>query len=155
MSPLREYLEQYSIPEPNSGCWLWTRSINVPGYGQGYWNGKVTGAHRLSWVEANKREIPSGMDICHKCDVKTCVNPAHLFLGTRKENLADMTRKGRRNMKASVWLKGERNGGAKLSAEQVRAIRADVRHRREIAADYGIRIEQVYRILNRTRWTHV
>lgn len=79
----------------SDACWEWTASIGSHGYGQlTYLQQKYT-AHRLSW-ELHRGPIPDGLFVLHKCDNRRCVKPDHLFLGTQRENLEDMTRKGRR-----------------------------------------------------------
>ena len=75
-------------------CWLWVGSINSRGYGQFWENKKSYQAHRYSW-SIYVGEIPNGLYICHKCDVKECVNPAHLFAGTPSQNMQDCIQKKR------------------------------------------------------------
>jgi hypothetical protein len=84
------------LPEPNGGCWLWEGAI-IRGYGRirnpGAWN-TYSFVHRLAWEEANG-PIPDGLHVLHRCDVTSCCNPDHLFLGTQLDNNSDMFAKGR------------------------------------------------------------
>lgn len=82
------------IPEPNSGCWLWTASINEWGYGTFNVAGKNVLAHRQSF-ELHRGPIPAGLQVLHHCDTPCCVNPSHFFLGTNHDNVLDSHRKGR------------------------------------------------------------
>ena len=81
------------MPVPFSGCWLWT-GPSSDGYGDFRIGGKRILAHRLSY-ELHIGPIPDGMFVCHKCDVRCCINPAHLFAGTSGDNALDMYAKGR------------------------------------------------------------
>lgn len=91
---ISERLEYSTIPEPNSGCHLWMGSIAGGGYGRVRIKGHSYGAHRLAWIET-RGAIPEGFDVLHKCDVRSCCNPQHLFLGKDADNIADMVAKGR------------------------------------------------------------
>ena len=107
-------------------------------------------AHRFAYERAHG-SIPNGLDVCHRCDNRLCVNVDHLFVGTRAENMADARAKGRTTV-------GEKHRRAKLTNESVREIRA-MRDRglklREIAGSFAISIAQVHNIVIRKHWGHL
>lgn len=130
------------------GCWEWTGSTGkTSGYGVIQYNGKQTQPHRVAW-ELEYGTIPPGMYICHHCDNRLCVRPDHLFVGTPKENTADMIAKGR-------VARGNRMPQTKLTPDDVRAIRASTESYKIIAARYGIRDMYVYEIRSRRVWKHI
>jgi hypothetical protein len=137
------------IPEPNSGCWLWLGAITNHGYGVLKEAQKQWPAHRYAWT-LTYGPIPEGLQVLHRCDVRCCVNPSHLFLGAHADNMTDMVVKGR-----SRSHPGESQWQSKLTAEEVLAIRADMRPHPTIARDYGVRSTTVWKIKHRTRWRHV
>lgn len=175
---LRERLDEKWIPEPNSGCWLWTGAADRHGYGRmsvkrdGRW--RQLGAHQVSWE--TYRGERGGLCVLHRCDNPACVNPDHLFLGTMSDNSRDMVRKGRNgavtkpgSMKGNRgwpercpdrWLatrpRGERNGHAKLTWDQVCEIRRLHTERRlsqrKMAAMFSVSKGSIQQIVEGRCW---
>lgn len=85
-APIEERLDRHSIPEPMSGCVLWTGAISETGYGKVWFQNRLQRAHRVSWIVANG-PVPEGLVIDHKCRVRSCINPAHLRAITFRENV--------------------------------------------------------------------
>lgn len=93
--PARVRFWQHVQPGSPDECWLWNNGATPNEYGQLYnAKGPKIRSHRLSF-EMHHGPIPKGMHVCHRCDVKACVNPAHLFVGTQQDNMRDMHAKGR------------------------------------------------------------
>lgn len=99
---LRTVLEANSVPEPNSGCWLWDGEAHDNGYGRFHLRGRRYYAHRVA-LSVSGIVLGDGDCALHRCDVPACVNPDHLFVGTRSDNTHDMWRKGR-----AAWKRRER-----------------------------------------------
>jgi len=125
VTPLAERF--WSKVQKCDGCWLWLASCDRKGYGQFMMreNGKprLMRAHRVAW-ELTNGPIPDGMFLCHHCDVRRCVHPGHMFLGTNDDNVADMVAKGRGVTPPRSY--GEEHKNAKLTNGQVVQIRKSV-----------------------------
>lgn len=146
-------IEAGSTPVPESGCWLWMKSEDSGGYGTIAFRGKTMKAHRVSWL-AFRGNIPSRMNILHKCDTPLCVNPDHLFLGTQHDNIRDMVGKGRQRSGGEGRF-GHNHPAHRLSIAQVRQIRSmhsegDSQH--SVAARFGVSVMTVNRIVRGISW---
>ena len=136
------------VAGPND-CWDWSAARNSGGYGYVKVSGRQASAPRVAWA-LMYGDIPEGLQVCHSCDNRLCVNPAHLFLGTPLENNQDKTRKGRER-----YLSGEQNPMAKLTQQQVIAIRNDNRIQRLIADEYGVNQRTVSDIKTYNKWCDI
>jgi len=129
------------------GCWEWAGWTNLRGYGQMAISGHIVLAHRLSFEMCNGR-IPSGLCVLHKCDNPPCVNPEHLFLGTRADNVADKKAKGRCS----------RLGRRKLRPEDVFAVRSLLESGltlEKIASIFGVQKACIHKIKAGKTWGHL
>jgi len=112
---MKQRIIENILVNPDTGCWNWQKGCFDSGYGalsvtkDGV--ERQVRAHRYAY-EAFVGPIPAGLCVCHRCDVKNCCNPEHLFLGTNADNSRDMTEKGRQAF-------GNRVGSAKLNEKQV------------------------------------
>lgn len=130
-----------------SGCHHWIGAIMPNGYGQIHANGRTAYAHRVAWELANG-PVPDGAFVLHSCDNRRCVNLGHLRLGSFQDNMDDMTDRLRH-------AHGARNGHAKLTAAEVRAIRAASGVHSEIAERFGVTQPLVSMIRTRRIWKYV
>lgn len=137
---IKDRFNEKWIPVTESGCWLWTAGVDRDGYGRMCINKSAALAHRIS-AEIHGILIDSSMNVCHKCDVPSCVNPDHLFVGTHKENMMDRDKKGRVS--------------AKLTKKQVLKILADGREYKYISAEYNTSISNISMIKTGKNWKHL
>jgi HNH endonuclease len=140
-----------------SGCWIWTSYVNSSGYGLAYFNGHTVTAHRVSY-QMFKGAIPENLCVLHSCDVKCCVNPAHLSLGTHKQNSEQMIKRGRvaRGKRLSdVRTHGEAHHHCKITDEIAFFIRYSGLSLPTMVKRYGLSITQLHRIRAGTAWAHL
>ena len=146
----------YTTKGADDECWLWSGPLGTKGYGKVVSKSLKKGymlSHRFS-AELAGMDI-DGMCVCHKCDTPLCVNPSHLFVGTRADNNADREAKGRG---VQLVMRGERHGQSKLTANDVatiRRMRAAGSLYREIAAVVGVSATNVGYILRGKGWSHL
>jgi hypothetical protein len=133
-----------------NGCIIWKAARNVEGYGVFALSSKRKNvrAHHVAWMLAGKGEIPRGQILRHTCDTSSCVNVAHLALGTQADNIADKVLRNRQ-------ARGEGHGMSKLNEDQVREIRASIGPGHEIGKRFGVSSVMVNFIRARKSWTHI
>ena len=163
-----------------SGCWLWAKALfKGSGYGVVHYGGKMTQAHRVAFM-AFKGPIPPGLVIMHACDVPACVNPSHLSAGTYRDNTQDALAKGRMSCGDRHWTRtsgrvlkgidpfrnfperrprGARHGMARLTVEQVGAIRASYAaggvSYPQLALEHGVSVATVWRVVRSITWAGI
>lgn len=150
MAELKERFEAKFIK--GDGCWEWTAVKDKDGYGKVKIAGRQKMAHRVSY-QLYIGAIPDGLFCLHHCDNPSCVNPAHLFLGTDADNMQDCLNKGR-----GARPFGEKHWGAKLTEEQVKTIRArriDGVRNTDLAKEYGVAHQTISNVTNHIRWTKI
>lgn len=151
----KRYIYENCTIDPVTQCWNWNLN-SARGYGRCTYKGRSRAVHRVSYTEF-VGTIPSGNEyhgicVCHRCDNRACCNPDHLFLGTHKENMADMTGKNRQ-------ARGAYQGASKLTEDQVREIRTKYVPRkyslRMLADEYGVSTQNIWLIVKGNFWRHV
>lgn len=145
MQALDRFMKKVVVAK--SGCWDWVACLEANGYGAFSIDSKANLAHRVSWI-LHKGDIPDNLYVLHRCDNRKCVNPAHLFLGTRSDNSLGMVSKNRQ-------VKGEQIKQSKLNAEAILSIRKDPRKNEVIAKQYEVSSSLISRVKNERIWNHV
>jgi hypothetical protein len=136
-------------------CWEW-QGATARGYGRISVRGVLTQAHRLAF-ELFVRPVTVDQVVCHRCDNRRCVNPAHLFVGTQRDNMYDMAAKGRRS--TATGSPGEAHPGSKLTANAVENIRHRFQGRRgekaALAREYGVSDVLIGKVIAGVAWGHL
>lgn len=152
-------------PERPDGCRLWQGLRSAAGYGRLWFDGRMVLAHRAAWRAAHGTWPAARLVVMHRCDVRACVNPEHLELGTQAKNVQDCIGRGRANrargdrsgsrQHPESRPRGERNSGARLTESDVHAIRSGSLSLSALAERYGVARSTIVRIRSRRSWRHI
>ena len=144
--PIKERLNRYTLIDLTTGCWNWTGYKDRDGYGNINIGRLPHQAHRVAYAEF-KGTFDETLQVRHKCDNPSCINPEHLELGTHKDNMRDKKERDR--------IKGELHPKAKLTNKDIFAIRESPLSQCELARQTGLNQSFIGKIRNRVIWTHI
>lgn len=159
-SDIQRFLSHFQALGPDE-CWVWKSSKTHFGYGHFYYDGKYISAHRFSLI-FQAVDVPDDACVLHRCDNPSCVNPNHLFLGTRQDNMDDRNSKGRqskgdRHRKAVP--KGEECSFARLTSSQVKEVRrryaARIETQKSMADRLKVNPSHISRICSGKNWKSI
>lgn len=148
-------MRSYTVIDSYTGCWNWNSGKNEHGYGYIWHDGAKWLAPRLMFALSNPEQDISRLFVLHRCDNPPCINPDHLYLGTKKQNSEDMVRRGRQNHDG---YRGSKSPFAKLSEPDIPVIRQRVSNGEPIERlrkEYGVVWKVIKRIACREKWKHV
>lgn len=143
---VEDFLDRFEV-NVDTQCWEWTGPIGSHGYGTHGGNSGRNLSHMLAYEMWNG-VIPEGYDVSHHCDNRPCINPDHLFVGTRQDNMRDAVSKGRQ-------AKGRDFPGTKLNEDLVREIRGSSESQYLLAERFQVGQPTISRIQSRKSWKHV
>jgi hypothetical protein len=143
--------------DEETGCLLWIGGLNDQGYGKFWFNNKPVRAHRWLFEYLNGK-LPKNIEVCHKCDIRNCVEPLHMFTGTQGDNIRDCRNKNRMR---GLLEKGEGNPSAKLTEKDVLFIRKfcipndSINGCKEFAKKFNVSAPTITNILKGRKWKYL
>ena len=151
---IKERFEAKFIPEPNSGCWLWTATTNQDGYGRFRYKDRLVGAHRFSLMVYREQE---NQELCvlHTCDGPCCVNPNHLFFGTHTDNMRDRKNKGRGFVPAKKGVEHYKAKFTEVDIVYIRQQRMSGKTNVQLAGQFGVCSQTISNIIVGKTWKHI
>jgi hypothetical protein len=154
MEYIKEKLKNYKI-NTKTDCWLWNGATTNFGHGRIKINNKFFSVHRLSYI-IHIGKIPKELFVCHHCDNPSCINPQHLFIGTRSDNMKDAYNKGRLKIPHN---KGENVPGHILTEKDVKKI-IKIKHTQkitdsELGKKFRVARQTINGIINNEKWKHI
>jgi hypothetical protein len=145
---ISEKIENSSVKIPESGCWIWMKSVNRNGYGKTSLGRNTNlSAHRASYEE-KYGPIPNGLMALHHCDIRSCVNPDHIFLGTQQDNMTDKVDKKRQAV-------GEFHGMSKLTEQQAMRAKFGKEKTSDLAKEFGCSAVMIRQIRQGKYWKYL
>jgi hypothetical protein len=146
--PIWKKIQDNSVKVPESGCWIWVGPTTIHGYGRLTFGARTNiGAHRASY-ELKHGKIPDGFFALHHCDIKCCVNPDHIFVGTQQQNMDDKVQKKRQ-------AKGHRHGMSKLTEEQAKEAKFSNQKAVDLANKFNCSATMIRQIRSGLYWRHL
>ena len=140
------------MPVTECGCWVWLGATYRSGHGQMTFKRQHLAVHRAAWM-VYIGNIPIGKHVLHRCNVASCINPDHLYIGTDLENARDRIKSGTQHIPPR--LIGENHNQAILDDNKVRMIRSSSRTRKQLAVEFGVSIQTIHAVKSRRLWKHV
>ena len=150
-SAINRFVIKVYVPQDPAQCWIWTGARYHYGHGAFAPDGSVarsTPAHRWLYQYVHGVTLPSDITVNHNCDVPPCVNPAHLYAGTHKDNMRDMVARGRQS-------RGAMHPSARLTEADVVSIRASTESLKKLAQKYPVNSSCIGHIRQGLTWRHI
>jgi len=150
---IKEKIQNYT--KDKAGCWIWNGATTNFGHGRIKINNKTLSVHRISY-EIHRGKIPNGLFVCHHCDNPTCINPKHLFLGTRSDNMKDAYNKGRIKIPCHHGEYAYQHILTEKDVKKILKIKKEKKiSEQELGKKFGVARNTINNIINNRNWKHI